>query len=215
MPVDGKKDRGGKAPKRYRVEFSRTSIVLWSAGAFFVLGWIFFLGVLAGKGLLPGGVKTLAELKAQIARLQQMISKRDRTELQRIKELHKDPKFVFYDELSEKKSEPVRKAAPPPGRRKKGAVVRPDGKKAMAGGRYVVQVASLDSEARAAAMVKDLVERGYPAYSYKVFVRGRRYYRVRCGMFKSRAEAVDVKQRLARQEKLDGLVKRVKEPSGK
>jgi len=64
-------------------------------GAFVLLAWIFTLGVLAGRGLLPGGVNTLAELKIQIGKLQQMISKKDRSELERIRELQKNPKFAF------------------------------------------------------------------------------------------------------------------------
>lgn len=210
--MGGNKARDGKTAKRYRIEFSRTTVVLWSAGGFVLLAFFFTLGVLAGRGLLPGGISTLAELKAQIGRLQQMISSRDRSELERIKELHKDTKFRFYDELSERKGDTIgktpsfvgrKKGEPGPGQRQKNGT---------ASSRYVVQVASLDSEDRAAAMVKRLIRRGYPAYFYKVFVKGRRYFRVRCGMYGTRAEAVDIKKRLARDEKLDCLIKKVKDP---
>ena len=76
-----KETRAGKTGKRYHFELSRTSVFLWSVGAFVLLAWIFTLGVLAGRGLLPGGVTALAELKIQIGKLQQMISKKDRSEL--------------------------------------------------------------------------------------------------------------------------------------
>ena len=102
-----------KTGKRYQIELSRTSILLWSMGLFVLLAWIFTLGVLAGRGLLPGGVKTLSELKAQIAKLQQMISKKDRSELEKIRELQKDPKFAFFDELSVKKGKADKKSCPP------------------------------------------------------------------------------------------------------
>jgi len=204
-----KETRAGKTGKRYHFELSLTSIFLWSVGVFVLLAWIFTLGVLAGRGLLPGGVKTLAELKIQIGKLQQMISKKDRSELGRIKELQKDPKFAFYDELSGKKSDVVKKPAYPPKRRKKDLREREEDKGSKTLTRYIVQVASLDSEAKATEMVNRLIGQGYPAYSYKVFIKGRRYFRVRCGMFKTKDEAINIKKRLAKNEKLDGLVRKV------
>ncbi len=204
-----KETRAGKTGKRYHFELSLTSIFLWSVGVLVLLAWIFTLGVLAGRGLLPGGVKTLAELKIQIGKLQQMISKKDRSELERIKELQKDPKFAFYDELSGKRSDVVKKPSYPPKRRKKDLRERKEDKGSKALTRYIVQVASLDSEAKATEMVARLIGQGYPAYSYKVFIKGRRYFRVRCGMFKTKDEAINTKKRLAKNEKLDGLVRKV------
>lgn len=208
--MNRKETKAGKTGKRYHFELSRTSVFLWSVGAFVLLAWIFTLGVLAGRGLLPGGVKTLAELKIQIGKIQQMISKKDRSELERIKELQKDPKFAFYDELSGKKSDVVKKPSSSLKRRKKDLRESEESKSAKALTKYIVQVASLDSEAKATEMVNRLIDQGYPAYSYKVFIKGRRYYRVRCGMFKSKEEAINIKKRLAKNEKLDALVRKVK-----
>ncbi len=208
--MNRKETKAGKTGKRYHFELSRTSIFLWSVGAFVLLGWIFTLGILAGRGLLPGGVKTLAELKIQIGKIQQMISRSDRSELERIKELQKDPKFAFYDELSGKKSDVVKKPSSSPKRQKKDLREREQGKGSKALKKYIVQVASLDSEAKATEMVNRLIGQGYPAYSYKIFIKGRRYYRVRCGMFETKEEAINIKKRLAKNEKLDGLVRKVK-----
>ncbi len=205
-----KETRAGKTGKRYHFELSLTSVFFWSVGAFVLLAWIFTLGVLAGRGLLPGGVKTLAELKIQIGKLQQMISKKDRSELERIRELQKDPKFAFYDELSGKKSDVVKEPTSSPKRQKKDLREREEGKDPKALTKYIVQVASLDSETKATEMVNRLIGQGYPAYFYKVFIKGRRYYRVRCGMFKTKEEAINTKKRLAKNEKLDGLVRKVK-----
>jgi len=205
-----KETRAGKTGKRYHFELSRTSVFLWSVGAFVLLAWIFTLGVLAGRGLLPGGVKTLAELKIQIGKLQQMISKKDRSELERIKELQKDPKFAFYEELSGKKDDAVKRLSSSPKSRKKDLKKSEESKSAKALTKYIVQVASLDSEAKATEMVNRLTGQVYPAYSYKVFIKGRRYYRVRCGMFKTKDEAINIKNRLAKNEKIDGLVRKVK-----
>ena len=73
------------------------------SGFLIFLGWIFTLGVLAGRGLLPSGAKTLAELKNQIVRLQEMVGQKDTSELDEIKAVQKDSNFAFYDELSSKK----------------------------------------------------------------------------------------------------------------
>ncbi|MBW1779124.1 MAG: SPOR domain-containing protein [Deltaproteobacteria bacterium] len=204
-----KEPKAGKTGKRYQFELSRTSIFLWSMGLFVLLAWIFTLGVLAGRGLLPGGVKTLAELKMQIAKLQQIISKKDRSELERIKKLQKDQKFAFFDELSVKKSEAVKKPALSPKKQttsKKGSKRAKPSTSRMT---YVVQVASLETEAKATKMVKRLTGQGYPAYFYKVFIKGHEYYRVRCGTFKTKKEAITIKKRLAEKEKLTGFVKKV------
>ncbi len=204
-----KKTKTDETGKRYHFELSRTSIFFWSLGAFVLLAWIFTLGVLAGRGLLPGGVKTLAELKIQIGKLQQMISKKDRSELERIKELQKDPKFAFYEELSGKKDDAVKRLSSSSKSRKKDLKKSEENKSAKALTKYIVQVASLDSEARATKMVNRLIAKGYSAYFYKVFIKKRKYYRVRCGVFRTKEEAIKIRKRLAKNEKLNGLVRKV------
>ena len=198
-----------KTGKRYQIELSRTSIFLWSMGLFVLLAWIFTLGVLAGRGLLPGGVKTLSELKAQIAKLQQMISNKDRSELKKIRELQKDPKFAFFDELSVKKGEAEKKPATSANRLPTSAKAPAAAASSSSLVKYVVQVASLETEDKATNMVNRLTGQGYPAYFYKVFVKGQPYYRVRCGIFRTEAEAVKIKERLAEKEKISGFVQKV------
>ena len=138
-----------------------------------------------------------------------MISKKDRSELERIRELQKDPKFAFYDELSGKKNDTAKKPDYSPERRKKDLKKSEESKSAKVLTRYIVQVASLDSEARATKMVNRLIAKGYSAYSYKVFVKGRKYYRVRCGMYRTKKEAIDINKRLAKNERINGLVRKV------
>lgn len=199
----------GKTGKRYQIELSRTSIFLWSTGLFVVLAWIFTLGVLAGRGFMPGGAETWMVAKAKIAKLHQFITKRDRSELEEIRALQKDPKFEFFDELSVKKNKtdkdaeaPAEKAAPP-------APTKEAAKTSPSAVKYVVQIASLETEAKAKNMVKRLTGRGYPAYFYKVVVKGKVYFRVRCGAFKTEAEAAKISRSLAEKEKLTGVVQKV------
>lgn len=199
----------GKTRKRYHIELSRASIFLWSTGLFVLLAWIFTLGVLAGRGLLPGVVETLTEVKVQIAKLQQMINKKDRSELEEIRALQKDPKFAFFDELSAKKGEAEKPSGTPAGKPATSVMKQETVEPPSPAVKYVVQVASLETEAKATNMVNRLTRKGYPAYFYKVFVKGREYFRVRCGTFKTEAEAVKINKRLAEKEKLAGFVQKV------
>ena len=74
------------------------------------------------------------------------------------------------------------------------------------GGAYTVQVASLDSESKAVKMADQLKSGGYPAYVHKVNVKGKTYYRVKCGRFKDKKEAGDFKSLLYQKEKIKGFV---------
>jgi cell division septation protein DedD len=73
-------------------------------------------------------------------------------------------------------------------------------------GAYTVQVASLESENKAVRMADRLKERGYPAYINEVSIKGKTFYRVKCGMFKDRKEAGDFKSLLAQKENINGFV---------
>ncbi len=220
-----KKEKTEKEKKGLRLELSRTALFFWGLGFLIFLGWIFTLGVLAGRGLLPSGAKTLAELKNQIVKLQEMVGQKDSSELDEIKAVQRDSNFAFYDELSSKKvadsakvattaeSEiPIRQGPPHKNPKHKSTtsdnVKKPD-PPSPSTELYVVQVASLDREKQAFNMVNRLVKKGYPAYHYKIFIKGRGYFRVRCGTFKTRAEAVETQQNLAEKEHLKGFVQKV------
>ena len=208
-----------KKRKTVHLEFSFMSLFFWGIGLVFCLAWIFALGVLAGKGLLPGGTETLSEIKSQIARIQEMIITKDSSDVLPINNAVKDPNLAFYHELSKRGEDSVRRSVLPETAPKKSEEKKippkpvPEEKKIpvepASEGRFVVQVASLDDQKSAAAMVGRLTSRGYKAYSYKVFVKGRPYYRVRCGLFRSEEEAKTAKARLAEKERLKGFVKKV------
>ncbi len=213
--TEEKREKSEKEKKGIRLELSRTALFFWSLGFLIFLGWIFTLGVLAGRGLLPSGAETLAELKNQIVKLQEMVGKKDASELDEIKSLAESPDFAFYHELSKKKAPdmpapkaPKIKKEPARDQPKKEIPKKPD-QPSPQGERYVVQVASLDQEKQAAHMVKKLLKKGYPAYHYKTIIKGRGYFRVRCGTFRTRAEAVKIQQKLAQHERLKGFVQKV------
>jgi cell division septation protein DedD len=218
-------EKMSKKGKRYQLEFSFTSLFFWSLGLLFILGWIFVLGILVGRGFLPEGVKNLTELRSQITKLQDMVSKKKNSDLDVIKNSKKTPKFAFYEELSKKKEEPVNVPKPPKKKTdKKETATKPEPvekieavppvqkKPAQAvedGAKYTVQIASLEREIQAIRMVNEMVARGYPAFYLKANVRGKTYFRVRCGRFVSRKEADEFLKLLAGREKIKGFVARI------
>jgi cell division protein FtsN len=201
-----KKEKAEKEKKLFRLELSRTALFFWSLAFIVLLGWIFTLGVLAGRGLLPSGSETLAELKNQIVKLQEMVGQKE-SELDEIRDVQKDANFAFYDELSSKRKEPAQEK--PQEKNAAADNVKTPSPSSSDSGLYVVQVASLDQEKQAFNMVNRLVNKGYPAYHYKIFIKGRNYFRVRCGTFKTRNEALNTQRKLAENEKLKGFVQKV------
>ena len=181
---------------------------------FFLLAWIFVLGILVGRGVFPEGVEALTELKSQIVRLQNMLSRKETSVLEQVKRPDREPKFAFYDELAAKTKRVPKKdhlRASNSAERKKPVKRHDKGIKALeTGGSYALQLASLESETKAARMIERLTNQGYAAYSYKVHIKGKTYYRVRYGTFKTRKEANYYKNLLAREERIDALVIRVR-----
>lgn len=237
--MPSKKSKAKKKGKRYRVDLSRTSLFFWCLGTLFLLGWIFVLGILVGRGFFPQGVETLSKLRIPIGRLQGVVGSRKASDLDSIKGLDKNPEFEFYDQLSVKKGELAKKnksgakktarqtelskrfetdklsaeqvEAPKKDQstfNKGGGETKPAGeiKPMDTGGAYTVQVASLDSESKAVKMAGQLESKDYPAYVHKVNVKNKTYYRVTCGKFKDKKAAGDFKSLLYQKEKIKGFV---------
>jgi len=65
--------------------------------------------------------------------------------------------------------------------------------------RYVIQIAALDEKAKAEDMVRKLSGRGVEAYLQETIVKGKTYYRVRCGKFVTKEEANDYAHNLPKE----------------
>jgi cell division septation protein DedD len=212
--------------RRYHIEMTSFSLFLWGVGLCFLLAWIFVLGVLVGRGFLPSAGSTISDLKAQIARLQGLVThgKTQNSTPQEGGEV--DPKLAFYEKLSSKKEEVKRKGPlggkvenpkgqPAPARPESvsrgAAQVRKEGDAPVAanGMKFTVQLASLEDRAKAESMIKDLRDKGFDGYFYEVKVKGRTFYRVRCGIFKDREEAGAHAKRLADHLGIRGFVSKV------
>lgn len=246
-----------KVKKKYLVEMTTLSVFLWGFCLFFLLAWIFVLGILVGRGFIPGGASAISELKGQIAKLQELVGNNRDQEARPQKKSDEDPELAFYDRLSSKKGEvkirwqpqktaktPKKERAPntikslsknrlqreetwaeveakpqpnqdpqatSPARPKRGSSgsLQILSETATPEIRYTVQLASLGSRDKAEKMINDLVDHGYPAYYYEKLVKGKIYFRVRCGEFSSSKEAGRYATKLTKDTGIKGFVSRL------
>ncbi|MBW1720847.1 MAG: SPOR domain-containing protein [Deltaproteobacteria bacterium] len=228
--MTAKGSKPGKGPKKtLRLEFTPFSLLLWVFGLFFLLAWIFALGIFVGRGYLPGAVTALTDLKGQVSRLQEMVSKDRNSEKVRRNLRESDPKLAFYEKLSGMREEVKlreRSETKDSGKSRTGTkkqheiptVSRKDSQKPSpspprhgtgSGVRYTVQLASLSDRFGAKKMIDRLIAKGYDAYFRETYVKGKTYFRVRCGTFHSREEAERYARKLLEREGLKGFVSRV------
>jgi cell division septation protein DedD len=73
-------------------------------------------------------------------------------------------------------------------------------------GKYTIQVASIAGLSAAQKTVKQLVDKGFDAYYYETTVKNKTYYRIRCGKFSDKAEAVKTALKLQQKTGLKGYV---------
>jgi len=212
--------------RKYQIEMTSFSLFLWGFCLCFLLAWLFVLGVLVGRGFLPSAVSTISDLKAQITRLQSLVTHGKTPNSTPQKGGEADPKLAFYEKLSSKKEE-VKKKGSPEGKivnlKSQPAPARPEsaskgvaqvGKEeevpVVAGDvQFTVQLASLEDRAKAESMIKGLRDKGFDGYFYEVKVKGKTFYRVRCGKFRDREEAGAYARRLADQAGIHGFVSKV------
>ncbi len=227
------KSKSQKAANKYKIELTSLSLFLWSGCLFFILVWIFVLGILVGRGFLSGSVTVISDLKGQINRLQGMVSTNKSQDRRSPKKSDPNPKLAFYEKLSIKKDEakknwkPERKVEKtkkePLPMKVETTQEKPQEKKKREGignqkrkpelpipkTHYTVQLASLGDKIEAEKFIKELISQGYPAYYYEVRVKDKTYYRIRCGRFMSRKEAKGYARKLEREEGIEGFVSKL------
>lgn len=184
-----------KERKRHAFQFSFKSLFLLSIGVFFVLGWIFFLGILVGRGLLPNSIENFSFIKKKIVK-DEAEKKNEHVSPIKIDELS------FYNHLIDKK-EKAKKKAPPPTLSKnqeKKTEKTQLGQLKKEIRSYSIQVAALKDKAKTKKMVEKLTSLGYQAYYYQILINGEMYYRIRCGPFSTIEKAKQYAKRLANKE---------------
>jgi len=73
-------------------------------------------------------------------------------------------------------------------------------------GRYTIQLTSVLNRLEAIKLTNKLVSKGYPAFYTNAVIRGRTYYRVRCGRFLNRAYAKKFRNNLMKKEGISGFI---------
>ncbi len=212
--------RSNDKRKKFRAEFSSTGLFFGLLGFIFVLGWIFVLGVMVGRGFVPEGVRALGQMTEQLTRLVTILgSDRDTRPATGPEQ---QATLEFYDQLGRAPTEatterkrgkipPAPASTAPPAVSQTAAPPAPSDtapplvEEAEKSG-WVVQVASLDSEPKALRMTENLRDLGYPAYTYKTFVRGIAFHRVRCGPFDNRADAETTKRLLGESQGIEAFI---------
>ncbi len=185
-----KKDR-----KRYTFQFTFSSLLLSSISLLFVLAWVFSLGIMVGRGFLPGALDTFSSIKERI------MKDKEKKEIDHPRPI-KEEELTFYSQLVDKKDRVKKKAfSKPPSRdqeraskKARVAQIREDIRN------HSVQVAALKDKTKTEKMVEKLTRLGYPAYYYQTLINGKKYYRIRCGPFLTIAEARKCAKRLADKE---------------
>ncbi len=176
--------------RRYHFDLSLAGIISLAFACVILLGWIFFAGVLAGRGLFPDVIKVLVPLEHE---------KNQSSHPQVSTTTPTEPFLGFYNDLKKTGEEPAGVA---PGKDKPTISISTDDNL------YCVQLASLESEAKAEQLAKKLRNRGQSAFVTKKEQQGKVMFRVRCGLFASQSEAERLKNYLMQKEGLQGLVVR-------
>jgi hypothetical protein len=186
--------------KRPNSSLMRKRSWVWAGVLLSLSTWMFFLGVLVGRGTAP--------IKFDIDKLEQtLLMKRkaaDQKEMETISgNLDSGPdktKLDFYEDLKknqpeesvpEKPSEKETKKSPDPA-----PVKTQKTKSTSVAGLYTVQVASLRSEASAHRIANRLIKKGYDAFIATSAYGSGTWYRVRVGNFKQKSDANKIAQKM-------------------
>ena len=177
-----------KERKRYNFQFSLSSLLLLSITFLFVLGWVFSLGIMVGRVFLPSTIGSFSAVK----------EKKKNDQSKPIKE----EELTFYNQLVDKKERAKKKALSKPllndqDRTTKKTKVEQSKEDVR---NYSVQVAALKDKRRTEKLVERLTTSGYPAYYIQSLIKGKMYYRIRCGPFPNIEEAKKCGKRLADKE---------------
>jgi len=184
-----------KERKRYTFQFTFSSLLLSSISLLFILAWVFSLGIMVGRGFLPGAIDTFSSIKERI------MKDKEKKEIDHPRPI-KEEALTFYSQLVDKKDRVKKKMLAKPllrdqeraSKKTKAVQTKEDTRN------HSVQVAALKDKMKTEKMVERLTRLGYPAYYYQTLINGKMYYRIRCGPFPTEGEARKCAKRLADKE---------------
>jgi len=159
-------------------------VVLWILVFFGWSSWMFMLGIMAGKGMIPDSLK-LENIVSSLPGIGFKAEKPPAAEHPEDVELD-NPKFDFFENLTGEPAAPKEDKAP---------VFR-----------YTVQLASLEEPEHANAFIRRLQKKGVSGTSHRVQSANGTWYVVRSGEFDSLAEAESFAHEITRRLKFKPLV---------
>jgi len=207
---------------------TRKGRILWIGLTLFVCAWMFVLGILVGREMIP--VKfDIEKLQSELAALKEAVIKKELDQY-KIDSNTDDSKtkMGFYETLKktgdeaglkndtiklQEKSEP-KKIASLQNKKLPTQEIDPDPKEkaldskkaTQNNNKFAIQIASLKDSGIADKLVSRLKKGGYPAYRSIGKVPGKGiWYRVRVGYFNSRSEAGPTLDRL-KKEKIEAII---------
>lgn len=205
-----KKEKSLPKKKKPSSKPSRKGFTFWFFLLFFTSAWMFFLGVLVGRGTAPVHFD-IEKLQKELAGLKQAaIEKEERRYKISPKATSDANTFGFYERLKGKKSNvklyPNKSKKRETLDKKKAAKTLQDSrtsassKKTDTGRILTIQVASLKDPKAADKLVTKLKKKGYAAYKTTADISGKgTWHRVRIGYFKNRADAKKILNRLRKE----------------
>jgi DedD protein len=194
--------------------FTRSQLVLLSAGFTLVSVVIFLLGILVGKGIEERKLLKKEEPLVKIPVQPLVPGSKAGTPKE---------EMTFYDTLANaqtakaKENKPAEKGTKPEAKESQTAAkqVPPEVKKeapaekvpgsqakAAREANWTVQVNAYPNEKDAEALAKKLKDKGYDAYVASTKVKGRAWYRVRVGHLETREQAQELQEALRQKENL-------------
>ena len=190
-----KKPSQNKKKKTYTFQFTFGSVFLLSLTLIFILGWVFSLGIMVGRGFLPSPMDTFSVIKGKMVKEKE---KKKDDQLEPIRE----EELTFYNQLVNKKDSVKRKILSKPTRRNQDTTAKKTKVAKSKEGipQHSVQVAALKDKGKTEKVVGRLIRLGYPAYYHQALINGEIYYRIRCGPFSSIKEARECAKQLADKE---------------
>jgi cell division protein FtsN len=224
----GNKEKAPSSQKESSNKQARKGRLLWIGLTLFVSAWMFVLGILVGRELVPVRFD-IEKLQNELAALKETVIKKELDQYKIDSDTDDSKtKMGFYETLKKtggeaglkndtierqqktepkkiaslkEKKMPTKETVPAP------EVKTSDLKKASQNNnKFTIQVSSLKDSGIADKLVSQLKKGGYPAYRSIGKVPGKGiWYRVRVGNFNNRFEAGPMLQRL-KKEKIDAII---------
>lgn len=225
MKKDDEKKEELQPKKSPWVQLTPKGTFGWFFLCFFISGWMFFLGIIVGRGTMP--VKfDIKKLEKELAALKDAVIKEEQTRISiDSNAISNKIGLDFYEVLKNKGDDAgpkIDKPADRSGRQKETLPVKVASVKkkermykktrpvstsqknkiaaannAEARQIYTIQVSSVKDPEAADRMVAKFKKMGYPAYRTQTTLRGKGvWFRVRIGTFRNRAEACSTLDRL-------------------